>query len=355
MFGIFLVNNLGQQHWKAGHDTRRKTIPNRSCNRVNWKNGILGIEQSTPMRLPMPETQRSDWLVLCDLAGPVYPQGVEDVVQSGCLVLELTLPKDRACVLLDYRSDLGWPRVFSIFQDVDVGIVVLNRQGATVLRHVLPGPLPRDWTLARLTCFWDGPARVWTLRLEDASGTWSLVASGANPMPLAGADLLALCAGPNAASKDAAVHWFGFCRVHCHHAPPAWIGHRTPIDTARGRVVAGDLRADDRVATQDNGYQPLQSVRHMMVPSRGRLAPMLLRALYFGRHTDLLVGQNQLILVSGSAVEYLFGEDAVLAPAAALHDGNSAFLDLRRPLVAGVTLDFGQSELVLADGCALLC
>jgi Hint domain len=300
-------------------------------------------------------TTDAHWIVLSDQAGPINPAGMAEVVQQGSLVVELTPPKGDAAVLLDYKSDAGWQRALSIFADATAGIVLLHRQGAAAQRYHLPGPLPRDWALARLTYSWNGPARAWSLRFEDVNGAWALQADGSNPVPFAGADLLALCDGPNAARRDPSVQWFGACVDTALPTPAAWIGQRTPVDTARGPVAAENLRIGDMIATLDNGHQPLRGLHKMTMPNRGRFAPVLLRAPYFAAHVDLLVSQGQLTLLSGSAVEYLFGEDAVLAPAVALRDGNSALLDNRRSITAGVALDLGSQEIIFADGCPLLC
>jgi Hint domain len=295
------------------------------------------------------------WIVLSDHAGAVSPAGIADVVQQGSLVIELTPPKDDAAVLLDYRSDAGWPRALSIFADATAGIVLLYRQGAVAQRYHLPGPLPRDWALARLTFTWNGPARSWSLRFEDAGGAWVVQAQGNNPVPFAGADLAALCAGANAARRDPSVQWFGACVDAALPNPAGWIGQRTPVNTARGPVAAENLRVGDMIATLDSGHRPLRGLHKMTLPNRSRFAPVLLRAPYFAAHVDLLVSQGQLTLLSGAGVEYLFGEDAVLAPAVALRDGNTALLDSRRPTTAFVALDLGGPEVIFADGCPLLC
>lgn len=294
------------------------------------------------------------WIAVSDHATAINPADLADVVQSGCFVLELSPPKSGVSVLLDYKANAGWARAFSIFQDENAGLVVLHRQADTVQRHRLPGPLPRGWAMARLTFTWDGPARSWSLRLEDCGGTGALQADGANPIPMTGADILALCAGQNVSRKDASVQWFGVCLQIPTVRPAAWIGKRSPVDTDRGPIAAEDLLVGDRIVTRDNGLRPLKALHHLIVPSRGRFVPILLRAPYFARTTDLLVSQGQLTLLSGGAVEYLFGEDTVLVSADALRDGNSALADTRRPMSSGIALDLGTPELILADGCALL-
>lgn len=295
------------------------------------------------------------WLALSDHDAPITETGVENIVRRATLVLDLTLPKTGASVLLDFRATVGWPRTFSILYDASHGITLLHRQGETALRHHLPGPLPQNWAHARLTYQWDGPARTWCLRLEDDAGTWAHQSQGANPMPITHADLLALCSGPNAARRDASVQWFGICTGQPDSAPSAWIGARTPVQTPRGPVLATDLRPGDLVETLDRGAQPILSLGKMTLPNRGRFAPVLLRAPYFANGVDLLVAPAQLTLLSGAGVEYLFGEDAVLATAASLRDGNSALSDTRRPVTACISLDLGKPVLIFAGGCPLLC
>lgn len=305
----------------------------------------MGLAQSPDAR----------WLALSDHAGRLGANDLPNLMLRGTLVLDLIQPKSGPSVLLDYRGTTDLPCVLSILYDQTAGISMLHRQDATVQRHHLPGPLPQNWALARLTYCWDVAAGTWMLLLEDTAGSWAEASHGSNPAPLGTADLLAMCAGPAAARRDAAVQWFGICE-HTPPAPPAaWIGHRSPVQTPRGPVAAIDLRLGDLVQTLDQGAQPIQAMRTLTLPNRGRFAPILLRAPYFASHVDILVSQAQLTLLSGAGVEYLFGEDAVLAPAAALRDGNTALPDNRRPTTASVALDLGKPALIIADGCPLLC
>ncbi len=294
------------------------------------------------------------WIALSDHVGTVGVARADELLERGSLMLELVAPVTDSTVLVDLRADDGWPRTFSILYDSAAGLVVLHRQGAALRRHVLPGPLPTDWQLARMTYAWDGPERQWTLCLEDAIGAWSRRANGTNPIPMAAADILALCEGVQGTRRDASVQWFGFCLQPPGLTEGAWIGQRTPVDTARGRVAAADLQIGDKIISRDGGLCSLRGLAFQTRPNRGRSAPVLLRAPYFGRQTDVLVSPNQLVMLTGAAVEYLFGEDAVLANASALRDGNSALADARRPLSSGVMLDFGTPQIIFADGCPLL-
>lgn len=295
------------------------------------------------------------WLALSDHDGPIAAANLPDLLQTGTLVLDLTKPNPGASVLLDYRGRPGAPQTLSIFYDANSGISLLHRQGAMASRHHLPGPLPQTWPHAQLIYQWDGPACTWSLRLQDTANGRIYQSTGHNPMPIAGADILALCAGPNAARRDPAVSWFGLCTDRPLAPPTVWIGQRTPVQTPGGAVTAAHLRPGDMVQTLDHGAQPILATRAMTLPNRGQMEPVLLRAPYFAEHVDLLVAPGQLTLLSGAGVEYLFGEDTVLASAAALRDGNTALSDTRRPVTNCIALDLGKPALILADGCPLLC
>jgi hypothetical protein len=219
------------------------------------------------------------------------------------------------------------------------------------LRHILPDALDAQNGLARMIYQWDALMRCWSLSVDMLDGRPPRVTTGSDPMVWTMADLVGLCAS---GLRHPAVLWFGVTMRADMPAPQPWIGQRTPIDTPRGPVPAGLLRAGDLVSTLDAGPRPLRAVHTLQVPGRGAFAPVLLRAPYFGQTQDLLVSSEQAIGLQGTSVEYLYGEDRVLAAAGHMADGIAAFVDNRRAVLSGVTLDFGTSALMTADGCILM-
>ncbi|MDT8858038.1 Hint domain-containing protein [Paracoccaceae bacterium Fryx2] len=295
----------------------------------------------------------SGWIALSDRDTPLAPMPAGALLDRGALVLELALPLEGPTVLLDYHATDGWARGLSVFHDPQAGFGILHRQGQVVIRHTLPTPLPRDGGTARLTLCWDAPARRWTMHAELPATGWSARSQGRNPLPLPMADLLALCAGGGPATRHPALLWFGATLGDTPPNRAPWIGLRTPVAVPGGHAPAGSLRAGDVVLTADSGPQPLRSVRRMDLPSRGSFAPVLLRAPYFARTADLLVSGDQLIALAGYQVEYLFGEDEVLAEARHMADGRSALFDNRRACTACISLELPEPGLILSDGCAL--
>lgn len=305
-----------------------------------------------------------DWIALSDRRSPV-PEGAGDgLLNAGLLVLELALPLDSATLLLDFHANDGWPRTFAVFHDLAAGLVVMHRQGKALARHILPGPLPAgtpgESGTARLSFRFDAPARRWSMVFETigtgpASNPVRIASNGTNPLPMPMADLARLCGAGGDTRRHPSVLWFGVTRGEAPPVRAPWIGLRTPVQTARGLLPADHLVAGDRVQTLDDGLIPLHAVHKYELPSRGSFAPVLLRAPFYGTREDLLVASDQLIALSGTEVEYLFGEDEVLVQAGHLVDGRTAMRDPRRAVTASVSLDFGLPTLISADGCALLC
>jgi len=292
----------------------------------------------------------SDWIALSDSAEPVAP----GLLQRGLFVLEFALPLDAPTVLLQIQTDRPWPRTFSVFFDPAAGLVVVHRQGATLRRHLIPGPLPQHQGAGRLTFAFDAPQRTWRMGYELIGETTKRSARGTLPLPMTGADLNDLCSAAAGTQRHRAVLWFGATQGDTLPDRAPWIGLRTPVNTARGRVPAGLLRPGDRIATLDQGFLPLHGLIHRTLPSRGTFVPVLLRTPFFGLSGDILVSSDQLVLISGASVEYLYGVEEALISAASLCDGQVAQKDERRAVTHSVALDLGQPALVTADGCCLM-
>lgn len=294
------------------------------------------------------------WIALSDCSAPIGNADPADMLPRGMFILELMLPLIGPLVLLDHAQTdpkSGRSLGFSVFHDPDRGLILMQRQGKRLLRHILPEPLEGESGLVRISYQWDVLSCHWQLSADMMNGSDILQAQGVDPVLWSVADMVALCA---AGQQHPSVLWYGVTKRTAPPAPHPWIGQRTPIDTPQGPVAAGLLRAGDLVTTLDGSPQRIVSTQHLRVPGRGAFAPILLRAPYFGTTQDLLVSSGQAICLQGTSVEYLYGEDRVLAFAHHMADGIAAFADNRRSVLTGVSLHFGTPTLVTANGCGLL-
>lgn len=308
------------------------------------------------------DTKDSDWVALSDaglidtaLPSPSVLPGDErhtGMIHAGLFVMEIALPLAGAMVVLNHQSDHGWPRTFAVFHDLAAGLVILHRQGKSVARHVLPGPLPYGRGTGRLLFRFDAPARIWDMSFEllGSDPPALISSSGRNPMPLHLSDLAQMC---TARRGDGPVLWFGLTRGAAPPARAAWIGQRTPVETSLGPVAAGNLTPGTMIMTADHGPLPLRVLRNLTLPARGSFAPVLLRAPFFGQRQDLLVSADQLVAVTGAEAEYLFAEESVLMRAGDIVDGRTALTDQRRAVIGSVNLDLGRPALIEADGCLI--
>lgn len=272
---------------------------------------------------------------------------------ATALVLECTLPIAGPTVLVDWQGPDG--AALSLFADPQRGISALIRQGDRVARHRMAGAigLPPSG-IVRLTLASDPGAARWTLRVEAPGTSVQRTTRGRDPLAL---EPLAGMTSTGTLSCNPAVLWFGLARGQGIAVPPPWIGPATPVDTPDGPRLAGSLHPGDIVSTLA-GPRALADVTACETPVSGSLAPVRLRAPWFGERTDLIVSPDQPVMLSGVAVEYLFGEDLVLAEAGLLTSDTAAIRDGRPGILRGICLALPpdgdpRANIILADGCAL--
>jgi len=196
----------------------------------------------------------------------------------------------------------------------------------------------------RLTYQFNADTRHWMIRLhplDEQSPTVEITGIGA--LPFAHKDIEDIC---KSTEIEPSVLWFGFSRNDSLPQNAPWIGPRTPIQTARGTVLAGSLAVGDIVMTQDRGPVTLLGLHKLGLPARGSFAPVLLRGPIYSKSCDVLVSASQRIVITGGEVEYLFGTDSVLVEARNIVDGHTALADGRQDVIAAVILDLGGAALV---------
>lgn len=123
----------------------------------------------------------------------------------------------------------------------------------------------------------------------------------------------------------------------------------TLIATPQGPRAVESLAPGDMVDTLDDGPQPLVWTGAQSAEANGRTAPVLFRAGHYGAERDLMVSPQHRMLLRGPQLELMFGSSEMLAPAAALVDGQGV---LRRPggQIGYHHLMFTRHQLVLANG-----
>ena len=123
----------------------------------------------------------------------------------------------------------------------------------------------------------------------------------------------------------------------------------TRILTDRGEVRIDDLRAGDKIATRDNGLQPLAWVGRRVVPAIGAQAPVQIAPGILGNHSALTVSPNHRMLVEARSADLYFAEREVFVSAKHLV-GSTGISQQAGGHVSYQHLLFERHEVVFANG-----
>lgn len=317
------------------------------------------------------------WIALSDgwLSAEARRAGPEDRLEAGALIFDLILPLPGVARLL--APTPGADRGMTLFADPSGGLCLIHRRGTSLSRYMLPGPLPMGTGPAALRFDWASDGR-WGLTLTPQGAAPARVA-GQGVMPMLLADLRKLCRDVADRECHPALRWFGVAGagtapaaaagaapvpaaprpVPLALAAPAqaqgpWIGRAMLVDTPLGPRPAGQLRPGDLVRLAGGGSDALVQVDACDLPTRGLAVPLRLRTPYYGVRADLVVSPEMQIVLGGSEVEYLFGEDEVVVPARLLADASHVLPETRRPILPAVGLRLARPGALVVNGCRLL-
>jgi hypothetical protein len=125
-----------------------------------------------------------------------------------------------------------------------------------------------------------------------------------------------------------------------------------PILTPGGYVPIETLSAGDLVMTED-GPRPICRITQRDVLARGRFRPIRLLAPYLGLKQDIILSPEQRIKISGTEVEYLFNEEAVLVPAQTFLHSNFATWHAAPAVIRYHQLVLEQHAVIDVAGCPM--
>ncbi len=104
------------------------------------------------------------------------------------------------------------------------------------------------------------------------------------------------------------------------------------VDTPEGPRPVDVLRPGDLILDAEGDAHPLRWIEARPRLSLGRMAPIRLRAPYFGLARNLVVTPQTRLLQTGPVVDYLCGTEAVLAKAVDLMTGRAVQRDRTEPM-----------------------
>jgi hypothetical protein len=250
------------------------------------------------------------------------------LVPCGSLVIETGLtPRRRPHPLLSYAQSGAGPLQLNLQTIPGGGLTLVVSNGSDLHHCTIPHAETGRTDVLRISYCWDGPRRRGFIALERSdTDTVSLFPIRA-PRPVYMRDLRALCLGEGRSAMSDDV----ICLSVATHVEPVGpaptLGMHTPVATPDGWRYISDLKRGDTVLTAEGGVTPVLHKITRTVPARGSFRPIRLRAPYFGLKQDIIAAPSQCLLVRGSEVEYLFGHEAVLAPAGHLAGASAAMAE----------------------------
>ena len=238
------------------------------------------------------------------------------LLARGALVLEVSLPelrKPEPLILFERGGD--WPMRFQLSAVPGGGInLVLEQYGAVLHKTVNPTKRGRA-DRVRLTYNWDAPAFCGQLALEWPEGGRAEIADIPSPRPWRLADVQALLEGAPQSYIAPGVEYIALSSKPEPVGPMPGLFADTPVETETGLRPIGAVRRGDLLRCANGDLVPVLHMIEREVPAYGSFCPVRLRAPYFGLTQDITVAPFQRMVLTGSEVEYLFGCEAVLAPA----------------------------------------
>lgn len=274
------------------------------------------------------------------------------VLARGSLVIETRLPTSRVPRPLVFCDRPG-PRPFHLsLQAIPGGglTLVLAQGGDIVHRAVNPSEAGRT-DLLRITYCWDAAAGLGRLALERSDRDKVLLSTLTRPPPMRLDDLRALMRDDTARHVAPEVLYLALSDAIEPVGPMPSLLPDTPVATPAGYRRIGEIRRGDLVLTPDGDAVPVLHRLSRRVPACGGFAPVRLRASYFGLRQDITVAPSQRLVLSGSDVEYLFNQEAVLVEARHLVGGFAAMSASAGPTVTYTQLLLPEHEALIAAGC----
>ncbi|QEW22719.1 hypothetical protein LA6_004953 [Marinibacterium anthonyi] len=312
------------------------------------------------------------WIALTDPTGSLFkPEGIgagpnaralvaagpDAVMPRGSLLIETRLPPiNGPKALIAYDRGGRIPLHLSLQALPGGGLVFVLDQDGEMLHGSINAAETGRTDILRVTYSWDAVAGWGQLALERPEDNVVQTVQVRRPRPLPVADIRAIAGGAGLANIAPEVLFVAASTGVEPVGPMPSLTADTPLATPKGHMAAGKLRRGDLVRTANGQDVPVLQRVERVVPAAGSFRTLTLKAPYFDLERDIDVAAFQRVVLRGSVVEYMFGTEAVLVPAAHLVGVRSAAALPRArtmPLVRYVQLLLPGNEALMAAGTAV--
>ena len=235
-----------------------------------------------------------------------------NLLTRGSLLIEVKArPMAHPVNLLRFGALDPWPSGLTVCLEPDGTVRLMMRQGKRHLETALKTGLGQKVLTAHITYIWDAPKRHGHLSLHvpDHGMLWQTIVQ--TPFPLSMRDVRRIAKESKSCSMAQNVAFVAIADAPCPLGPVPGVVGTAAVDTPEGPKALRDMMAGDYVNVDGGRPLPVLWVGQTTMPALGRFAPMTLRQPYMGLWDDLVAARDQRVCLSGSEVEYLFGEERV--------------------------------------------
>jgi hypothetical protein len=259
------------------------------------------------------------------LAKTQIDMGADALLPTGTLMLETRMsPNGKPQTLFGFDRIFPRNRSLSIQAIPGGGITLVHSNNGETSHAALRWRRTGRADVIRITFAWDA-ARGWAqMSLERPEESSSVSVKVPDPKPIFIQDLRDAILGKGDRHISTDVVFVALSDQIETVGPMPTLTMQTPIATPWGHRYISALERGDVVTTQNGGTVPIIQRITRTVPALGSFAPIRLRAPYFGLRQDTIVAPDQRLVIGGSDVEYLFGQESVLVPARHLVNGFAA-------------------------------
>lgn len=205
----------------------------------------------------------------------------------------------------------------------------------------------------QITFAWNAPMKTGVLAVNFPDEDRTVFAEIAHPIPLCHRDVALIAGDAATASLQPEVNFVAISSAVEPIGPGATIGPGAVVETAAGLVPIDQVRLGQVIKTIDGDEAQVRWVGSQTLPARGQLAPLTMRHPYFGLDYDLVVSSDQRILLKGSKVEYLFGEEQICTAVRHLADGRAILRSPHKMVQTYYQLVLDRHAIIPVSGAAL--
>lgn len=285
---------------------------------------------------------------------PLLETGASSLMVRGTIMLETRMsPNGKPQELFGFQRLLPWVRTFSIQALTGGGVALVSGYGSDVTHAALRWKGSGRIDTLRITYAWDaqrGWGRLSLERPEDSTFI-SVIVANAKPMNVQDLHDVMLGKGQRTIARD--VVFVGLSTRIEPVGPMPTLLPTTLVATPWGNKAIGSLQRGDTVTTERNEAVPVLHKVERTVPALGSFAPIRLCAPYFGLRRDIIAAPDQRLVIRGSDVEYMFGQESVLVPVRHLVNGYAARHEPSDTTVTYTQLLLPAHESLVASGTFL--